>query len=221
MKTVSKKIALMLGLFITTVGFSQDNTTFTPTDSRNELRFGLKAGVNYSNVYDEEGDDFVADGKAGFVAGAFLSVPLGTYIGFQPEIMYSQKGFQAKGSGSILGIPYDYDYKRTSTYLDIPLQLQIKPIEQLTILAGPQYSYLLETKNEFNGNSTTQQEEEINNDNYKKNIFGFVVGADFNLENLVISARAGWDITKSDTDGDTTNPRYKNQVLQLTLGYRF
>lgn len=217
MKTVSKKIALMLGLFITTVGFSQDNTTFTPTDSRNELRFGLKAGVNYSNVYDEEGDDFVADGKAGFVGGAFLSVPLGTYIGFQPEVLYSQKGFQAKGS--VLG--FDYDYKRTSTYLDIPLQLQIKPIEQVTILVGPQYSYLLETKNEFNGDSTTQEEEEINNDNYKKNIFGFVVGADFNLENLVISARAGWDITKSDTDGDSTEPRYKNQVLQLTLGYRF
>lgn len=221
MKTVSKKIALMLGLFITTVGFSQDNTTFTPTDSRNELRFGLKAGVNYSNVYDEEGDDFVADGKAGFVGGAFLSVPLGTYIGFQPEVLYSQKGYQAKGSGSILGVDYAYDYKKTSTYLDIPLQLQIKPIEQVTILVGPQYSYLLETKYEFNGDSTTQEEEEINNDNYKKNIFGFVVGADFNLENLVISARAGWDITKSDTDGETTDPRYKNQVLQLTLGYRF
>lgn len=217
MKKVSKKVALLVGLLVSSIGFAQETTSFTPTDSRNELRFGLKAGVNYSNVYDEEGDDFVADGKAGFVAGAFLSVPLGTYIGFQPEVLYSQKGFQAKGS--VLG--FDYDYKRTSTYLDIPLQLQIKPIEQLTFLVGPQYSYLLETKNEFNGNTTTQQEDEIDNDNYKKNIFGFVVGADFNLENLVISARAGWDITKSDTDGDSTDPRYKNQVLQLTLGYRF
>ena len=216
MKTVSKKIALLVGLFVSTVGFSQE-TNFTPTDSRNELRLGLKAGVNYSNVYDEEGDNFVADGKAGIVAGAFLSIPIGKFIGFQPEVLYSEKGFKA--TGSILGV--DYDYKRTLTYLDIPLQLQIKPIEQLTFLVGPQYSYLIKTKNEFNGNSNQTQEDQINSDNYKKNIFGFVVGADINLENLVIGARAGWDITKSDSDGNSTTPRYKNQVLQLTLGYRF
>lgn len=217
MKRVSKKVALLVGLFVSTIGLAQETTTFTPTDSRSELHFGLKAGVNYSNVYDEEGEDFVADGKAGFVGGAFLSVPLGNLFGFQPEVLYSQKGYQA--TGNVLGV--DYDYKKTTTYLDIPLQLQIKPLEQLTFLAGPQYSYLLKTKYEFNGDSSTQDEEDINDDNYKKNIFGFVVGADVNLQNLVISARAGWDITKSDTDGDDTDPRYKNQVLQLTLGYRF
>jgi hypothetical protein len=38
---------------------------------------------------------------------------------------------------------------------------------------------------------------------------------------LVIGVKAGWDISKSDSDGNSTNPRYKNQVLQLTLGYAF
>lgn len=206
----------MVALFVGAIGFSQDSS-IPSSDSREQLHFGLKAGVNFANVYDEENQDYVADSKAGFAAGAFLSIPLGKFIGFQPEVMYSQKGFKA--TGSILGA--DYEFKRTSTYLDIPLQLQIKPLEQLTLLVGPQFSYLLETKNEFNGDSTTQQEDDINSENYKKNIFGFVVGADVNLENFVISGRAGWDITKSDTDGDDTEPRYKNQVVQLTLGYRF
>jgi hypothetical protein len=216
MKTVSKKITLMVALFVGAIGFSQDSS-IPSSDSREQLHFGVKAGVNFANVYDEENQDYVADNKTGFAAGAFVSIPIGKWIGFQPEVMYSQKGFKA--SGSILGA--DYEFKRTSTYLDIPLQLQIKPIEQLTFLVGPQFSYLLETKNEFNGDSTTQQEDDINGENYKKNIFGFVVGADVNLENFVISGRAGWDITKSDTDGDDTEPRYKNQVVQLTLGYRF
>ncbi len=88
-------------------------------------------------------------------------------------------------------------------------------------MVGPQYSYLLETKNEFNGTSNTAQEDDINGDNYKKNIFGFAVGADLNLNPFVISVRGSFDLTKSDTDGDDTNPRYKNQVLQLTLGYAF
>ena len=73
----------------------------------------------------------------------------------------------------------------------------------------------------MNGNSSTTEEDNVNQDNLKKNIFGFVIGADINLENFVISGRAGWDISKSDKDGNESDPRYKNQVVQLTLGYRF
>ena len=215
MKTVSKKFALMIALFVSAAGFSQEGST--TTDSREELKFGVKAGVNFANVYDEENQDYVAEGKVGFAAGAFVSIPLGKYIGFQPEVMYSQKGFKA--TGSVLGA--DYEFERTSSFIDIPLQLQIKPIEQLTLLVGPQFSYLLDTKNKFNGNSTTTEEDAVNDENYKKNIFGFVVGADVNLQDFVISGRAGWDISKSDSDGNDTDPRYKNQVVQLTLGYRF
>ena len=215
MKTISRTIALTLTLLAGTLGFAQDSS-IPSSDSRQELKFGLKAGVNFANVYDEEGEEFVADGKTGFAAGAFVSIPLGQFIGFQPEVMYSQKGF--KQSGSVLG--QNFEFKRTSSFIDIPLQLQIKPLEQLTLLVGPQYSYLLDTKDEFNNSSVTN-EEEINNDNLKKNIFGFVIGADVNLEDFVISGRAGWDISKNDTDGNNTEPRYKNQVIQLTLGYRF
>lgn len=214
MKTVTKKVALLMIVFFSTFTYSQE--TVVDNDDRDQMRFGFKAGANFSNVYDEEGEDFVADGKVGFAAGVFLSVPLGKVFGFQPELIYSQKGFKA--TGSVLG--FDYDYKRTSTYLDIPLLVQIKPSNYFTIVAGPQFSYLLETKNEFNNTSNTI-EEDINSDNYKKNIFGFVVGADVNIDQFVISGRLGWDINKSDADGNSEAPRYKNQVVQLTLGYRF
>ena len=211
MKNVTKKAATLVVLLMASISFAQDGT-----DDRDELKFGIKAGVNFANVYDEKGDEFVADGKAGLAAGAFVSIPLGKLFGIQPEVMYSQKGFKA--SGSVLG--FGYDYKRTSTYLDIPLLLQVKPSSYFTILAGPQFSYLLETKNEFNGASSTV-EEEINNENYKKGVIGAVVGADFNYENFVLGTRFGWDLSKSDADGNTNTPRYKNKVIQVTLGYRF
>ena len=211
MKNVTKKAATLVVLLMASISFAQDGT-----DDRDELKFGIKAGVNFANVYDEKGDEFVADGKAGLAAGAFVSIPLGKLFGIQPEVMYSQKGFKA--SGSVLG--FGYDYKRTSTYLDIPLLLQVKPSSYFTILAGPQFSYLLETKNEFNGASSTV-EEEINNENYKKGVIGAVVGADFNYENFVLGTRFGWDLSKSDADGNTNAPRYKNKVIQVTLGYRF
>jgi len=215
MKKVASTIAL--GILFSFGTFAQQKTISPSGDTRENFKFGFKAGANLANVYDEEGQNFVADSKVGFVGGAFLSIPITKFIGFQPEVLYSQKGFKAIGT-TILG---NYDFERTSTFLDIPLQLQIKPIDGVTLLVGPQYSYLLETKNKFNGSASSTQEDGINNENYKKNIFGFVIGADFNVDLLVIGVKAGWDISKSDSDGNTTNPRYKNQVLQLTLGYAF
>lgn len=215
MKTNVKKISLLVVLLATITGFAQDNNA--TTDSRTAFKIGLKAGINFSNVYDEQGQDFVADGKAGFAAGGFFSIPLGKFLGVQPEIMYSQKGYKA--TGTVLGLAYDYN--RTTSFLDIPILLQVKPIPMITLVGGPQFSYLLDTKNNFNGTIISTQEDAINSQNYKKTIFGFVVGADLNISQFVISGRAGWDISKSDTDGNSTTPRYKNQVLQFTLGYNF
>lgn len=187
-------------------------------DPREQVSFGIKAGFNYSNVWDENGQDFSADSKLGLAGGLFLGIPMGEFLGFQPEILISQKGLQA--TGQLLGT--NYSFTRTTTYLDIPLQLQFKPIEYLTILAGPQYSYLISEKNTFTfGDNSTDQEQEFNNDNIRKNILGFVVGADVNIQHLVVSARAGWDFQNNHGDGTSTTPRYKNRWLQLTLGYKF
>ncbi len=205
-------------LAATNVFAQEPITPSADDDNRDQFGFGLKAGVNLANVYDEEGEDFVADGKAGFFGGVFVKVPLGTVIGLQPEINYSQKGFKA--TGTFLGGAYDFE--RTSSYLDIPLLLQVKPHKCLTFLIGPQFSYLLETKDDFNdGTITIIQEEEITEDNYKKNVLGLAVGVEANWKGLFVTARGGFDLTKTDSDGDSTTPRYKNQVLQFGLGYTF
>lgn len=188
------------------------------TDTRSNFVLGAKLGANYSNVYDSEGEDFVADGKLGFVAGAFVTLPLGKLFAVQPEVLYSQKGF--KGSGTLLGSSYSYE--RTTDYLDVPVFLAIRPIEYLSIMAGPQFSYLLSEKNEFNsavGNAT--QEEAFDNDNIRKNTFSVVGGVDVNIDKLVIGARAGWDLKENRGDGTSETPRYKNYWYQLTLGYKF
>lgn len=53
-------------------------------DKRDNLRFGLKAGINISNVNDEKGDQFVANSRTCFVGGGFISIPLNRFLGFQP-----------------------------------------------------------------------------------------------------------------------------------------
>jgi hypothetical protein len=213
MKNILKTGVALLAFFVSTTAFAQ----IFGSDTREQKKFGIRAGVNYATIYDNKGS-FVADDKLGFVGGAFASIPFGKYIGVQPEVLYSQKGFKA--SGNVLG--FNYNYKETLSYLDVPVQLQIKPISEVTILVGPQYSYLLDTKYEFNDNTSTLQQDAISKDNYKKHILGFVVGADLNLNGFIVGVRSGWDITRSDKDGNSTSSsRFKNQVLQATLGYSF
>ena len=188
----------------------------TKTDSRDKLELGVKLGGNYSNVYDSEGEDFVADAKLGFVAGGFISIPLGNLFAIQPEVLFSQKGF--KGEGTLLGSPYSFT--RTTNYLDIPLFAAIRPTQNFTILAGPQFSYLMSQKDEFNGVVNQTQQDDFNNDNIRKNTLCFIGGVDVSFNKLVIGARAGWDLKTNNGDGTSDTPRYKNMWYQLTLGYK-
>jgi len=203
-----KKLVLMLAV----VALIAANVN--AQESRDKLYFGLKAGGNYANVYDEQGDQFTANGKLGFVGGGFLAIPIGKFLGIQPEILYSQKGYQ--GTSVIAGT--SYKYSRTSNFIDIPILIALKPAEGFTILGGPQYSYLIKQVDKFD---KTSVEANFSNNNIRKNILCLVLGFDINLEKIVIGARAGWDMQDNNGDGTSSIPRYKNVWYQATLGVRF
>ena len=208
-----------LALFSTQSILAQDQTASKPynMDARQELKVGIKAGMNYSNVYSEKGQDFVADGKVGFAGGVFVSIPLTDLIGIQPELMYSEKGF--KSQGKILGVPYEG--KTTLTYLDLPIHLQIKPTENISILAGPQFSYLMSSKTKYDlGGMSSSQQQDLD-DNNNRATLGLSAGIDFTVESFLISARGSWDLSKVNKDNSTSDINYKNQLFQVTLGYRF
>jgi hypothetical protein len=186
-------------------------------DTRSKISLGAKAGVNISNVYDSEGDDFSATAKAGFAAGVFMHLPIGTFVGIQPEVMFSQKGY--KSTGSVL--TFDYTMTRTSDYLDVPIFLAIKPTEFVTLLVGPQYSYLIKQTNELETPiSNTVVEEEFDNENIRKNTLGLALGFDLCYQVLVVSGRVAWDLYDNNGDGTSTTPRYKNVTGQITLGIK-
>ncbi len=210
-----KKILLTAAVmaFIVSQSIGQDNTT----DYRKKFQFGLKVGTNYSNIYDSQGDKFDAESKFGLAGGVFMAIPIGKFLGIQPEVLFSQKGY--KQTGSFLGSTYELN--RTTNYIDIPLLVSIKPIKNMTIQVGPQYSYLLRQKDVFANDLTSiEQQNEFKNDNIRKNTLCFVGGVDFNVNRLVIGTRAGWDVLNNSGDGTSTNPRYKNAWIQATIGFR-
>ena len=204
-------------VFSATLMQAQETGAISSKDARKKVILGFKGGVNRSNVFDESGGQFVAQPKVGFAGGSFLAVPFGSLLGFQPEIMFTQKGFQ--GSGVIGG--ENYLITRTTNHLEIPLQLQVKPFAFFSALAGVQYSYLLSQNDRTTfGANSTEQIQEFQNDNIRKNMFGAVVGFDINIGHMVISGRSGWDLLSNHGDGNSSTPRYKNMWLQGTFGYR-
>lgn len=187
------------------------------TDNREKFQIGLRAGGNYSNVYDAVGEEFTADAKVGFVGGLFMEIPLGKYLGLQPEFLYSQKGFKAEGKF----LNSRYHFIRTTTFIDIPLQLAFKPSEFITLLAGPQLSYLVSQKDVFTSTPNSyEQEQGFKNDNLSKNIVGVVAGVNVNIKHITIGARAAWDLQSNRGDGTAFTPRYKNVWFQGTVGYK-
>lgn len=208
----------MKKIFLVIVSAAFIATNIVAQDDRSKISFGMKIGGNYSNVYDSEGEDFNADYKLGFAGGVFLAVPIGQFFGIQPELLYSQKGY--KSSGSILG--FDYKLTRTSNFIDVPILFALKPSSMVTVLLGPQYSYLIKQTDVFdNPISDVVVEEEFENDNIRKNILGFIGGIDVNISDFVVGARVSWDLQNNNGDGTSTIPRYKNVLGQLTIGYRF
>ncbi|WP_333601240.1 porin family protein [Flavobacterium sp.] len=214
-----KRVILVIAMItLSTTGVLAQTDEKTGTDKRSDLSLGIKGGVNLSNVYDSEGENFVADSKFGFVAGGFITIPIGKFFGIQPELLFSQKGF--KSTGVFLGSTYEMT--RTTDYIDVPLLVSFKPVESVSLLFGPQFSYLLKQKDDFKGGTiSSTQEDEFSNDNIRKNTFCLTGGADFNMDHLVLGLRAGWDVKNNNGDGTSTTPRYKNMWYQATIGYRF
>jgi hypothetical protein len=208
-----KKIILIF-VVITVVAnilSAQNNST----DLRDNIQFGIKAGANFSNVYDSKNQEFNSDFKVGFAAGIFLAIPIGKYLGLQPEILFSQKGYKATGTFLTMG----YKLTHTTNYIDVPLLIAIKPSANITLLVGPQYSVLVRQKDVLtSGSFTVDQEKTFQND---KSVLCVLGGIDFNLNLFVLSGRAGWDLQNNNGDGTSTNPRYKNVWYQATVGFKF
>src|ERR1700722_8074242 len=77
------------------------NAPFDYQDDRNIFQIGIKGGFNNSDINYSlgGGQNFEPTPIYGPVGGVFFSIPFGTFLGIQPEVLYSQKGYASQGSG--------------------------------------------------------------------------------------------------------------------------
>ena len=106
-----KKIVLLL-LFISTI-FAFDASA--------QVKFGIKAGINFTSVNDIKFDDYKATlhSKTGYQAGLLMQVRLPLGFAIQPELRYASKGVSSSDSFPVIGKP---EFKMD--YLELPVALQ-------------------------------------------------------------------------------------------------
>lgn len=196
-----KKIFLGLALVAGTFAFSQKTSTSTASSS--PVRFGVKAGLNISTLTE---NDF--NSKAGFYGGLFANIPVAQDFSFQPEVLYNGMGAKIKGTN---------DIKVNLDYISVPLMLQYNALPNLYVEAGPQFSFLINSKLKADSNSVDAK------DLFKGFDFGIGLGAGYYFtDNIGITARYVAGLTDVAKDRpDLSEDKAKNGVFQVGLAYKF
>ena len=201
-----------------------------------DVRFGLRAGANYSNLSGNIKNEDTYNNKVGFLGGVMVNIPVVEgFFSVQPEVLYSQKGFENKPTEftGLLGAKQKREGNVNFNYLDVPVLLKINA-GGFIAEAGPQYSYLLSANDEtrttttpaLGGSpSTTESQSKRDVTGLNRNELGYVAGVGYQADNgLSLNLRytgAFSDFVKSENNtyfnGDLKNARHS--AFQLSLGY--
>ncbi len=175
-------------------------------------RFGLKLGINGTNLYDDAKADN-RDGRIGLTGGIFVKVPLGkSPFALRPELLLATKG-----------ATYQLDSFTSSlkfAYIELPVSLEFN-LSILNIHLGLNASYLANSKGEFKpeqGDPTKLDKSDL-----EKIDFGWHAGTGIDIGKVGIHfriARGLKDIGK-DQSFDKYVGSLKNSAWTLSVAYGF
>lgn len=188
--TFMKKIILAAVLFIATSAAVQAQF----------LQIGVKAGVNFANQTGDaslDGFDFDKEGITSYHAGLVAELKLLESFSIQPELLYSTQGATYKNAVS--------EFKNELGYLSIPVMAKFYLGKSFSIEAGPQASFLLSEKNDFDVKDAETFD------------FALNAGLGFKItKNLFIQGRYSLGLTEASKNADV-----KNSTVQLSAGFMF
>ena len=179
-----------------------------------EVKFGVKAGLNMASL--SGGDAYYGSygSKAGFHVGGLAEIKINDKFSVQPELLYSLKGADFNyGFGGAFGLATD---KLNLSYIDVPIMVKFYPIERLSAELGPNIAFLMSAKRVQNTTIDVK-------DNFNSIDFGMNIGAGYELkQGIMFQLRYNLglaDISKTATGA--TNVTDKNSVFQVSVGYKF
>jgi hypothetical protein len=209
--------------------FAQQNTqqsTGQPNKAEKSLGFGIKAGINFSDI--TNASQVNASSAAGFHAGIFLAPGGHSILGSRTELLYSLQGYDESNGQSTGSIRLGY--------LTLAQLVAINITKYFQLQFGGTLSYLLHAKADSSQPSTGNAEANAILSYYNRIDYGYAVGAEIHpYKGIIIGARYNVSLNNLYKQsfvpttgvgggiGTYTAPtiNFKNNVVQVSLGYRF
>lgn len=197
--------------------------------------FGIKAGLNLSNMVMKDNDDTYSDDYKmlpGFHAGVVAEIPFSDMFSFEPGLMLSTKGFKYDQSEEYLGETIETKMKMSLYYLDIPLNLKVNlGSDNLKFYGtfGPYVGMGLSGKYKVEATAMGESDSETtdvkwgtneDDDDFKRVDFGLGIGAGVQVG--PITAGAGYAMGLANISPYTDNgASMKNKVISVSVGFMF
>ncbi len=192
---------------VTLLTFSTINAQEATTNTAQQAKFGLKAGLNISSF---TGDAGGTTSKAGFHAGAFVEIKLSEKFALQPELVYSSQGVNVDYEG------LDGDMVFELGYLNIPVMAKYYVTPKFNLEAGPQIGFLTSAKGKYQGQTVDIK------DYFKSMDFGINIGTGYDFTDHVSAGlRYNAGLVNIGETPDDSDEKIGNGVWSLSLGYKF
>jgi outer membrane protein with beta-barrel domain len=183
----------------------------------NPVRFGIKGGLNFSNLYTHDADHTKM--RTGFNAGLFAKLPLTNYLAVQPEIYYTSKGAEVTYNSIFADGTAGFHLN----YIEVPLMIVGNITENFNVQAGPYASFLISGKAKNESNVTLFDfEENLNTDDYNTFEAGLAIGAGLDFKAVSLGLRYNHGLTnvgkvRTFQGINYTFPDAKNGVINLYI----
>lgn len=212
MKKLSVLIVLILSVGLANAQVKMNRESGGKSRVAFSLKYGVKAGVNLSNLSNDMTFDPAFSMGTGFQIGALVNLHWGQRTasslpgtglwGLQPEFLYSNQVVKSNGGDVKLN------------YIKVPVMLKVYPLARLSVEVGPEFSYLISSSPEtMKVDGATVKVGDCKGFN-----FGAGVGAayEFNF-GLMVGARYSMGFTDLGK-----NLKWKNNSnIQITAGWLF
>lgn len=205
---------------LATLAFALTSTFAIHAQDSSDAEFGIKGGVNFSNMYTEDVDD--NNVLTSFNAGFYAKLPIAGGLSIQPEFLYSRKGAELVYENALV----EGTAKFKLNYLEVPVLLRLNLTDNINIHAGPYFAYLIDAqvKNETEG-GTFNFEDSYDNDDFNKFDFGLSAGVGLDFESLGVGVRYNYGLQtvgkEREFAGTTyTIPDGKNSNLSLYVALK-
>lgn len=178
--------------------------------------FGLKGGLNYSNLAGVDSQDDNA--RVGFNAGVFGRTDPEAMFGLQAELLYSTKGNRTTYNAFFGLVDQEVDFNLN--YLELPVLASLRLADIVDIQLGGYLAYLASAKVKTSGDLGSGSDN-LDKDNFKSIDAGIAGGVAFNVgANLQVGIRYLHGLTDV-VDNDALHNMVgdaKNRCVQVYLG---